>query len=66
MGNTLHNRIIKDGQFTISDLGSVYAPIGADNEPTGLNNHWAPNVTALVAQFGGLTANSWPMNSFSC
>lgn len=57
MGNTLHNRIIKDGLTTIADLGSVYAPIGADNDPTGLNKHWGPNVTTLVAQFGGLTMN---------
>ena len=57
MGKTLHNRIIKDGLITISDLGSAYAPIGADNDPTGLNNHWVPAVTKFVAQFGGLTMN---------
>lgn len=57
MGKTLHNRIIKDGLITIADLGSAYAPIGADNDPTGLNNHWVPAVTKFVAQFGGLTMN---------
>ena len=57
MGKTLHNRIIKDGLITISDLGSAYAPIGADNDPTGLNNHWVSAVTTFVAQFGGLTMN---------
>ncbi|AQQ55589.1 peptidoglycan DD-metalloendopeptidase family protein [Planococcus lenghuensis] len=57
MGVTLHNRIIEDGLVTISDLGAVYAPIGASNDPTNLNSHWVPNVTALVSSLGGLTMN---------
>ena len=28
----------------IEFLGSKYCPIGADNDPTGLNNHWTSNV----------------------
>lgn len=57
MGKTLHNRIIKDGLVTIADLGSVYAPIGASNDPTNLNSHWVPNVTKVVSSLGGLTMN---------
>ncbi|XKH51993.1 peptidoglycan DD-metalloendopeptidase family protein (plasmid) [Chryseomicrobium palamuruense] len=57
MGQTLHNRIIKDGLVTITDLGSVYAPIGASNDPTNLNVHWVPNVTKVVSSLGGLTMN---------
>lgn len=57
MGHTLHNRIIQDGLVTIADLGSVYAPIGAGNDPTNLNAHWVPNVTKVVSSLGGLTMN---------
>lgn len=57
MGQTLHNRIIKDGLNTIEKLGQVYAPIGAANDPTGLNRHWVPNVTKIANDLGGLTMN---------
>ncbi|MDE4086866.1 M23 family metallopeptidase (plasmid) [Planococcus maritimus] len=57
MGKTLHNRIIQDGLGTIADLGSVYAPIGASNDPTNLNSHWVSNVTKVVSSLGGLTMN---------
>lgn len=57
MGKTLHNRIIKDGKNTIEKLGSVYAPVGASNDPNGLNSHWVPTVTKIVQSLGGLTMN---------
>lgn len=56
-GRTLNRLINKGGLLSISDLGSAYAPIGADNDPTGLNAHWVPNVTKFVNEFGGLTQN---------
>jgi hypothetical protein len=31
------------GEF-IDHLGDLYCPIGADNDPTGLNRHWKRNV----------------------
>lgn len=57
MARTLHNRIIKDGLTTLEKLGSVYAPVGASNDPNGLNSHWVPNVSKIVSQLGGLTMN---------
>lgn len=57
MANTLHNRIIKDGLNTIEKLGNVYAPVGAANDPNGLNVHWIPNITNIVNTLGGLTMN---------
>lgn len=53
----LKRRIIDDGLNTIEKLGSVYAPIGAANDPTGLNNHWVPNITEMTNNLGGLTMN---------
>lgn len=57
MGVTLHNRILVDGNNTIELLGQVYAPIGAGNDPTGLNVHWVPTVLEIVGKLGGLTKN---------
>ncbi len=57
MGKTLHNRIVKDGLVTIEKLGNVYAPIGAENDPNGLNKHWVPKVEEYSADLGGLTMN---------
>lgn len=57
MANTLHNRIIKDGLNTIEKLGNVYAPVGAANDPNGLNIHWIPNITQVANSLGGLTMN---------
>lgn len=57
MGRTLHNRIVVDGKNTIELLGSVYAPLGASNDPNNLNSNWIPTVTNIVTDLGGLTMN---------
>ncbi|MGE7924707.1 NlpC/P60 family protein [Viridibacillus arvi] len=57
MGRTLYNRIIKDGKNTIEKLGSVYAPLDADNDPNHLNQYWIPRTKEYAADFGGLTMN---------
>jgi len=57
MAKTLSRLILKEGKVTIQELGSAYAPVGADNDPFGLNDYWVPNVTKQVAAFGGLTMN---------
>jgi len=38
------------GEFVVY-LGSIYCPIGADNDPTGLNQHWIRNVKGFYARF---------------
>lgn len=57
MAVTLYNRIIVDGLVTIEQLGEVYAPIGAENDPNNLNKHWIPTMKKLTANLGGLTLN---------
>ena len=37
----------------INFLGRRYCPIGADNDPNGLNKHWIPNVSKFTNQFKG-------------
>ncbi len=40
----------KHGKF-IHFLGRVYCPVGAENDPQGLNVHWIRNVTKFVIRF---------------
>ena len=38
---------------SIAQIGAIYAPVGASNDPTGLNNHWVKAVTSLYNQYKG-------------
>jgi len=38
------------GEFVVY-LGNIYCPIGVDNDPTGLNQHWIKNVSKLYKKF---------------
>ena len=54
-GKTLNNLWNERGLNTIEKLGSAYAPIGAANDPTGLNTYWVPTVTNMIEKLGGLS-----------
>lgn len=41
------------GKDTISKIGGTYAPVGAANDPGGLNRHWIPNITKFYESLGG-------------
>ena len=41
------------GKETIREIGKTYAPVGAKNDPRGLNRHWIPNITTNYAKLGG-------------
>ena len=45
-----HKRWIDSGEKVdfITFLGNRYCPVGADNDPTGLNSHWIPNVKKIT------------------
>lgn len=43
--NLLKNRYYGQGLDTIQKIGSVYCPVGAGNDPQGLNQYWVPKVT---------------------
>lgn len=45
MARNLGNNYLGKGLTTIGEIGAKYAPIGASNDPTGLNNHWVSGVT---------------------
>ena len=45
MARNLSKNYIGQGLSSISSIGMKYAPVGADNDPTGLNNHWVKGVS---------------------
>jgi Surface antigen len=51
-GNTLHNLVVERDLKTIEQLGSVYAPVGASNDPFNTNGNWVPMVRSIMKEFG--------------
>ncbi|MFD1032816.1 glucosaminidase domain-containing protein [Metaplanococcus flavidus] len=52
MARNLRQNYLNKGITTVSAVGAKYAPVGAGNDPTGLNNHW---VTGVNRQLNKLT-----------
>lgn len=38
---------------SIAQIGAIYAPVGAGNDPNNLNSNWVSGVTKLYQQYGG-------------
>lgn len=51
MASNLRRNYLNQGLTTISQIGAKYAPVGASNDPTGLNNYWVTGVTKKMANF---------------
>lgn len=49
----LKNRYFDRGLDTIEKIQPVYCPIGASNDPKGLNQHWLPMVTKYYNEYMG-------------
>lgn len=49
----LKNNYFGKGLNTIEQIGAKYCPIGASNDPTGVNIHWVPNVTKYYNEYIG-------------
>ena len=49
---------ISQGLTTISSIGAKYCPVGASNDPTGLNNNWVPTVTKIYNTLSGKNIDS--------
>lgn len=45
MARNISKNYLGSGVVNIASIGAKYAPIGASNDPTGLNNHWESGVT---------------------
>lgn len=50
MARNLSKNYLNKGLTNISQIGAKYAPVGASNDPTGLNNHWVSGVSKYMNQ----------------
>ncbi len=49
----LRENYLSEGRTSVALIHAKYAPIGADNDPTGLNNAWTANVSRFLVELGG-------------
>lgn len=49
---------LAEGRDTISAIQSKWAPVGAANDPGGLNGNWTTGVSKFYAEMGGSPAGS--------
>lgn len=54
----LRRGYLDEGLVTLAQIQRRYAPIGAGNDPAGLNSNWLRNTAALYAELGGDPAGS--------
>lgn len=50
MARNLRQNYLNEGKDTIAKIGAKYAPVGAANDPTGLNNHWTKGVSSQYSK----------------
>lgn len=50
---TLAGSYLPEGRTTLAAIGAKWAPIGALNDPTGLNANWTRGVSTFYAALGG-------------
>lgn len=51
--NLLKNRYFGKGLNTIEEIGNIYCPVGAKNDPNGLNKNWIPKVSQYYNNYLG-------------
>ncbi len=44
---------LDEGRVTLAQIQAKYCPVGAANDPTGLNSNWLRNTTAIYGEMGG-------------
>jgi hypothetical protein len=49
----LRTNYLAEGRTSVLLIQRKYAPSGAANDPTGLNNHWVANVSRFLLELGG-------------
>lgn len=53
MARNLRQNYLDEGKQTIAEIGAKYAPIGAENDPTHLNNDWVNGVSHYFGMLNG-------------
>lgn len=56
----LRRYYLDEGRTSVSLIQQKYCPVGAANDPTGLNSHWTTNVTKFLREQGGNPARVGP------
>jgi hypothetical protein len=51
--STLRRLYFAEGLVTLPAIAAKWAPLGVDNDPTDLNQHWTPGVSAYYSALGG-------------
>lgn len=51
--NLLKNNYFGKGLNTIEEIGNKYCPVGASNDPKGVNQHWIPKVSQYYNNYLG-------------
>lgn len=49
----LRRYYLDEGRTSVALIQQKYCPVGAANDPTGLNSHWLTNVTKFLVELGG-------------
>lgn len=49
--NLLKNHYFDKGLTSVKKIGAKYCPVGAKNDPTGVNKYWVPNVTKYYNEY---------------
>lgn len=49
----LKNGYLDEGKVTLAQIQAKYCPVGAANDPTGLNSNWLRNTTTIYSELGG-------------
>jgi hypothetical protein len=53
MARNLRQNYLDEGKQTVAEIGAKYAPIGAENDPTHLNNDWVNGVSHYFGMLNG-------------
>ncbi len=49
----LRTNYLSEGRTSVALIHQKYAPVGAANDPTGLNDNWTVNVSRFMVEMGG-------------
>lgn len=56
--SNLSRNYIYSGRKSIEQIGAKYAPVGASNDPNGLNKNWVPSVKSFYKKITGVNYSS--------
>jgi hypothetical protein len=49
----LRRAYLNDGLTSVAAIQRRYCPVGASNDPSGVNKNWLPTITQFYRELGG-------------